>query len=121
MKGVAPPPLPRTFSNLFTRDMSTQFDPLDSYFLKILAEVASDKNKYDPLRSNINRWICSMEIMFAKQGIVNTERPLVAAKNIEGEFGTELYSIVEKAEADFGPIGWDQFKNFMIAFNGKYC
>ena len=101
--------------------MSTQTGSNPVTYTTTLEAVEFDKNKYNPMHSNINEWIKSMEALFEESDIDDCKRPLSAVGNIEGVIGTDLRRTVKKAEAEFGPIGWDQFKKFMIAFDGKHC
>lgn len=75
--------------------------------------------KYDPLQSDIHKWHLNVEALFDRYGVPDVQRPQRATKYIKDEFGTELRNVLEEAEAEFGPIRWAQFKEFMVAFDRK--
>ena len=76
--------------------------------------------RYDPPRANIQEWIRAIESLSDTYGIPDTQRPQCAAKFIRGDLQADLEIVLRDARARFGPIHWDRFADFMIAFDRKW-
>ena len=72
----------------------------------------------DPKHTDIEAWIEDMEILCEKDRIpdTDTQRPLYAAKYmyIEGRWSIKIKRTLELAQGMYDPVGWTQFKNFML-------
>ena len=95
----------------------------DMYLLSDLALKAIlgewDPQRYDPPKTNIREWIRAIESLSDTYGIPDTQRPQCAVKFIRAGLRAELETVLKKARASFGPIHWDRFADFMIAFDRK--
>ena len=103
---MSPPPTP------FLRDM---YQLPEIALEAILREW--HPQKYDPLHTDIREWIHAMDSLCNVYGIPDTQRPQCAVRFINGELRTELLKVLADARARFGPVQWEQFKNFMVAFD----
>ena len=75
--------------------------------------------EYDPPNTNIQEWAHSLESLCDTYGIPDTQRPQCAVKFIKDGLQAELEKVLTDARAQFGPIHWVQFTNFMVAFDRK--
>ena len=75
--------------------------------------------EYDPPHTDVREWIRSIESLCDTYGVPDTQRAQCAAIFVKGELRTELRNVLERARVTFGPVHWNQFKTFMIAFDGK--
>ena len=76
-----------------------------------------DPQEYNPPHTDITEWIRSIESLCDTYGIPDVQRPQCAAEFIKDELRTELLNVLRDARARFGPVHWDRFKNFMVAFD----
>lgn len=75
--------------------------------------------EYDPPNTNIREWIRSLESLCDTYGIPDLQRPQCAAGFIKDELSAELLKVLIDARTKFGPVYWDRFKCFMVAFDGQ--
>jgi len=73
--------------------------------------------EYDPPHTDGREWIHSIESLCDTYGIPDVQRPQCAVAFTKGELKTELEVVLIKARAQFGPVHWDPFKNFVVAFD----
>lgn len=109
MFGMAPtiiplPPLPHNMYQLSDRTIEA-----------ILKEW--HPTEYNPLSTNIDEWIRSMELLCNEYGIPDPQRARCAVKFTTNELRVELESVLEGARARSNPISWDRFMKFMIEFD----
>lgn len=86
-------------------------------------EMIGQVTNYDPLNSDVHKWIKHLDRLFDNVLMVSDEwRPEWALLLfMKHEYGTELKRILEVARGWFGPISWDQFKEFMIEFDRTFA
>jgi len=73
--------------------------------------------EYDPPHTDVREWVHSIESLCDTYGIPDVQRPQCAVAFAKGELSTELEDVLEKARVTFGPVHWEPFKNFMVAFD----
>ena len=83
----------------------------------ILDSEEFDSQEYDPPHTDVQEWICSIESLCDTYGIPDVQRPQCATYFAEDEISIELDDVLAKARQKFGPVHWDPFKNFMVAFD----
>ena len=72
---------------------------------------------YSPPYTDIHDWIHSIESLCELYGIPNVQRLECALRFIKEELSTELRNVLREARERFGPVYWDQFKNFLVIFD----
>jgi len=73
--------------------------------------------EYDPPRTDVRKWVYSIESLCDTYGVPDVQRPQCATAFIKDELRTELLNVLEDARRRFGPVQWDQFKAFMVVFD----
>ena len=73
--------------------------------------------EYDPPHTDVRGWIHSIESLCDTYGISDTQRPQCVTGFVKVELRTELRKVLVEARAKFGPVHWDQFKTFIVAFD----
>jgi len=73
--------------------------------------------EYNPPHTDVREWLRSIELLCDTYGIPDVQRPHCATTFAKGELSTELGAMLAKAREAFGPVHWDPFKNFMVAFD----
>lgn len=95
----------------------------DMYQLRDLALEAIlrewDIQEYDPPNTDIREWMHATESLCDEYGIPDTQRPRCATKFIKDELRAGLENVLREARAQFGPIHWAQFNDFMVGFDRK--
>ena len=76
-----------------------------------------DPQEYDPPNTDVREWIHSIESLCNTYGIPDVQRPECATAFVKGELSTELGKVLAEARKKYGPVHWDPFKNFMVAFD----
>ena len=76
--------------------------------------------EYDPPHTNVRNWVHSIELLCDTFGIPDAQRPNCATSFIKEELRTELQNVLEDARRQFGPVQWDQFKSFIVVFDGEW-
>ena len=77
--------------------------------------------EYNPPNTDIKEWNRTIETLCDTYGIPDTQRALCATRFIKDELKVELEKVLSEARAQFGPTGWAQFANFMVAFDRERC
>lgn len=73
--------------------------------------------EYDPPNTDIREWINDTGALCETYGIPETQRPECATRFIKKGLRTELEKVLKDARAQFGPVRWTQFTDFMVAFD----
>jgi len=79
-----------------------------------------DPQKYDPPHTDVREWIHAMELLCDTYGVPDVQRPQCAVAFAKDELSTDLRNALAEVRATFGPVHWDPFKNFMVAFNREW-
>jgi len=75
--------------------------------------------EYHPPHTDVQEWIFSIESLCNVYGIPDVQRLQCATGFIKKELSIELRKVLAEARGRFGPIRWDQFKAFLVAFDRK--
>ena len=75
--------------------------------------------EYDPPNTDIHEWNRTIETLCDTYGIPDIQRPQCAMRFIRSQLRTDLENVLRDAQAQFGPVHWAQFANFMVAFDRK--
>ena len=73
---------------------------------------------YDPLRTDVREWICSIESLCEKYGIPDMQRQLCAVGFIKKEHSPDLVWVLG-GEMGLRPVPWDKFKSLMVEYDRK--
>ena len=73
--------------------------------------------KYCPLHTDVQQWIDSIELLCIRYAIPNAQWPQCAVHFIEEDIGTVLSNVLAEILEEYGPVDWNRFKRFMIAFD----
>jgi hypothetical protein len=73
--------------------------------------------EYDPPNTDIREWNRGVETFCDTYGIPDAQRPQCAARFARGELRNELENVLKDAREKFGPISWERFATFMVAFD----
>lgn len=73
--------------------------------------------EYDPLHTDVRKWIRSIESLCDTYGIPDVQRPHCATDFIKPEVRIELQEVLAEARINSGFVHWDQFKNYMTGFD----
>ena len=73
--------------------------------------------EYDPPHTDIQEWIHSIESLCDTYGVPDTQRAQCTTSFVKDELRTELRNVLTEARETFGPVRWNQYKTFMIAFD----
>ena len=73
--------------------------------------------EYDPPHTDVREWIHSIDSLCDTYGVPDVQRPQCAVAFVKEQLRVELLKVLAGAREKFGPVHWDQFENFMVAFD----
>ena len=76
--------------------------------------------EYDPPHTDVREWIHSLETLCDTHGIPDTQRPQCATAFVKDGLRAELLEALADAQTRSGPVHWDRFKDFMVAFDREW-
>ena len=77
--------------------------------------------EYDPPHTDIREWTHSLETLCDTYGIPDTQRPQCATAFVKDGLRAGLLEVLADARTRFGPVHWDRFKIFIVAFDRRWA
>ena len=113
-----PSQLPQTCFSYHFFSPHSMYQLTDSAIEVILADW--HPQKYRPLCTDVQQWIDSIELLCDLYGIPDIQRLRCALRFVEEEISTILRKVLAEARERVGPVHWNQFRSFLVAFDGKW-
>jgi len=76
--------------------------------------------EYDPPRTDVQKWANSIESLCDIYGVPDIQRPECTVRFIRDELRAGARKVLEDVRKDRGSMRWDQFRDFMIKFDGEW-